>query len=195
MAKRFAWISRYYKENLLARLRDLSSLILPVVNKTSVSLQHNLIARMNFSLPVSPGLVSRARNLCVSRNSGMFAQAMTFSRQVIPPVRLREMESSAVYSSKLSAGRSFSCNQFACSTLEKTDRFCCPYRGDCGCKPRKWLLPLASSSYLPLRPSGQMTAKRLHVIRDPGNCVLGVLACGYVIRGAGSNSSRFQKRA
>lgn len=85
---------------------------------------------------------------------------------------------------------------FSCSIIESKDCACCCCDCDCCRKPaREWLLPRAASSYLPLRQPTQWSHKRLQIIRNPEDCVLGALRSGYVLGKSGSVKSRFQKRA
>jgi hypothetical protein len=83
------------------------------------------------------------------------------------------------------------------SASERADCSCCCCNCDC-CqqkRAREWLLPRAADSCLPLKPPTELSHKQLQLIRDPGDCVLGVLTCGYVLSGSGSVKGRFQKRA
>jgi hypothetical protein len=65
---------------------------------------------------------------------------------------------------------------------------CCCKCDDCRKKERESLLPRAADD-------GEPYPERLELIQDRADCVLGVLAGGYVLKGSGSVKSRPKKRA
>jgi hypothetical protein len=199
MAKKLACDSIAVRDNLLARLLNIFYIIPPVVNKTAAAIEQSLIKR-SLPVPCTPRFSGRARDLhenkesasALTTRSPVAAGAVSGGRASKPAPDIIEQ---AILAG--TGKRSFlSATPAACRSINCLACACCGCKCDqCRKKAQEWLLPRLAGVGPPLVQATNPYDKRLHLIRNPGKCVFGVLACGYVLSGSGSVKSRSQKRA
>jgi hypothetical protein len=193
MAKKPGQNNSVPRDNLLARLLNLFYVIPPAVNKTPGASQQSLMLRLSFPVPLVQRSTRQASDLRQSKQFTLADLPLKLSTCSAAPTKSL---ATAISFEKSCAEHGLSGCPFSGSGEGESECSCCTCKCDCCRKrAREWLLPRSERSLPDLRQASGISAERLALIRNPGDCVLGVLASGYVLRGSGFVKGRAKKRA